>query len=98
MRRYSLCPRSPSRPMGAVVIAALKLWAPDEDAAVGVRRRAKFQAQDEILREILRGRNLLDSASFGRSGYDQPAIFRNKSTVGAARQAVEADGVFDDGP
>jgi hypothetical protein len=53
----------------------LKLPAADKDAAVGVGRRAEFQAQDEILREVLRGGELLNSAPFGWSGDNEPAIF-----------------------
>src|SRR5437868_5153605 len=45
---------------GEKVIAALKLWAAEEDAAVGVGRRAEFQAEDEIFRKILGGGKLLN--------------------------------------
>ena len=83
---------------GQGVVAALKLSAAQEDAAVRVRRGAEFQTQDEVLREVLRGGKLLNSASLGRSGDDQPAIFGDKSPVGAARLAVEADGGCDNGP
>src|SRR5947209_5246516 len=80
------------------VIAALKLLAADEDAAVGVGRRPEFQAQDKIFLEVPGGGKLLNSAPFGRSGDDQSATFRDKSPVRAARLAVEADGVCDNGP
>src|SRR5881394_43048 len=83
---------------GERVIAALKLSATNEDPAIGVGRRAEFQAQDEVLREFLRGGNLLYPSAFGRSGDDQPAVFGDESPVGAARAAVETDGVCDDRP
>jgi len=83
---------------GDGVIAALQLPATDEDAAVGIGRRAEFQAQDEIFWEILRGGQLLNPAPLGRSHDDQPAIPGDKSTVSAARLAVEADRVCDNGP
>ncbi len=83
---------------GEGVVAALKLSAADEDAAVGVGRRAEFQAQNKIFREVPGGGKLLNSAPFGRSGDDQSSILGDKSPVGAARLAVEADGGRDDGP
>src|SRR5258706_1644802 len=83
---------------GERVITALQLPAAEEDAAVRIRRRAKFEAQNEILREILSSRKLLDSAAFSRSGDDQSTVLRHKASVRAVGLTIEAHGLVYDRP
>src|SRR5207248_6595946 len=47
------------------IVPALKLWRPQENSAVGVRCRAKFNLQDEILVEFPRRPNLPDPRRLG---------------------------------
>ena len=66
---------------GERVVAALELAAAEEDAAVGVRRRAKIELEREVAAKVARRGELLDAAAFGRRGDDEPAIDRAESPV-----------------
>src|SRR6266853_3730104 len=56
---------------GEQVVAALELWLADEDAAVGIRRSAKFELEDEILRKFACGPKGLDFPALRRCGDNQ---------------------------
>src|SRR5687768_10784805 len=55
---------------GEGIIAALQLRFADEDAAVGIWRRAEFELEREIFGELFCRVKLLDAAVFGRGGDD----------------------------
>ena len=74
---------------GQEVIPALELGFSNKDTAIGVRRCAKLELKNEVLRKLPGGPKLRNLSTFGRRGHNQPSIFRNVTTIAARAFSVE---------
>src|SRR5262245_16698349 len=83
---------------GQCVIAALQLRTAAVDATVSIRRRAKFELQNEIVSELPRRPQLLNLAAFGRRGDDETAVDHDEPPIRRCGLAVEVNAFGDKRP
>ena len=70
------------------IIAALKLWFPNKDSAVGVGGGSKLEFQHKVPRELLLGVELLDASAFGGCRNNDASIDCNVATVAGCRSSL----------
>ena len=71
------------------IIAALKLWFPDKDPAIGIGGGSKLELQHKVPRELLLGVELLDASAFGGCRNNDASIDCDVATVAGCRSSLQ---------